>query len=63
MTRTTEVKPELLVGTFTCKVCNSTVGPVEQQFKYTEPLRCSNQTCMNGAGWNLQMAQSIFVDW
>ena len=28
VTRMTEVKPELLVGNFTCKVCNTTVGPV-----------------------------------
>lgn len=63
VTRTTEVKPELLVGNFTCKVCNTTVGPVEQQYKFTEPLRCSNQNCQNAVNWDLQMSQSIFVDW
>lgn len=30
VTRTTEVKPELLIGNFQCHVCNAEVGPVEQ---------------------------------
>lgn len=29
VTRTTEVKPELLVGNFLCKICQSQVGPIE----------------------------------
>jgi len=45
VTRTTEVKPELLIGNFTCKICNTQVGPIEQQYKYTEPLRCTNPNC------------------
>ena len=63
VTRTTEVKPELFVGTFKCKLCNATVGPIEQQYKYTEPLRCSNTQCQNMVQWELIMSQSIFVDW
>ena len=35
VTRTTEVKPELLVGTFKCNECGSEVTDVEQQFKVT----------------------------
>jgi DNA replication licensing factor MCM6 len=42
VTRTTEVKPELLIGNFLCHVCNAEVGPVEQQYKYTTPIRCTN---------------------
>lgn len=36
VTRTSEVRPELLYGTFTCEVCSGLVHDVEQQFKYTE---------------------------
>ena len=36
VTRTSEVRPELLVGTFRCQDCNAIVRDVEQQFKYTE---------------------------
>lgn len=36
VTRTSEVRPELLYGTFICKDCNGVMHNVEQQFKYTE---------------------------
>lgn len=36
VTRTSEVRPELLFGSFICEVCNGLVNDVEQQFKYTE---------------------------
>lgn len=53
VTRTTEVKPELFVGTFKCKLCNATSSPIEQQYKYTEPLRCTNTQCQNMVQWEL----------
>merc|ERR550532_1361925 len=37
ITRMTEVKPELLVGTFECNECSREVSGVEQQFKVTMP--------------------------
>lgn len=36
VTRTSEVRPELLYGTFVCEVCKGIVNEIEQQFKYTE---------------------------
>ena len=36
VTRTSEVRPELLFGSFICEVCGGLVNDVEQQFKYTE---------------------------
>lgn len=36
VTRTSEVRPELLLGSFLCLDCNNIVPDVEQQFKYTE---------------------------
>lgn len=36
VTRTSEVRPELLFGSFICEVCNGLFNDVEQQFKYTE---------------------------
>jgi DNA replication licensing factor MCM6 len=36
VTRTSEVRPELLYGSFICEVCGGFVPEVEQQFKYTE---------------------------
>lgn len=36
VTRTSEVRPELLFGSFICEACGGLVNEVEQQFKYTE---------------------------
>lgn len=40
VTRTSEVRPELIWGTFVCGECKTVVRDVEQQFKYTEVSRC-----------------------
>lgn len=63
VTRTSEVRPELMYGYFTCKECNTPTGAIEQQFKYTEPSSCSNQSCPNRIKWQLDIARSRFVDW
>lgn len=47
VTRTSEVRPELFYGTFKCESCFTLMRDVEQQFKYTTPLICSNPTCGN----------------
>jgi DNA replication licensing factor MCM6 len=36
VTRTSEVRPELVAGTFRCEVCKTIISDVEQQFKFTE---------------------------
>ena len=38
VTRTSEVRPELLFGSFVCEVCGGIVNEIEQQFKYTEVI-------------------------
>ncbi|EJU01264.1 MCM-domain-containing protein [Dacryopinax primogenitus] len=65
VTRTSEVRPELLFGTFTCgnPICKASVRDVEQQFKYTEPAQCQNLQCSNRTGWDLNIEQSRFSDW
>ena len=47
VTRTSEVRPELYLGTFKCESCLTVMKNVEQQFKYTTPMICSNPTCGN----------------
>ncbi|KAL0950282.1 hypothetical protein HGRIS_010262 [Hohenbuehelia grisea] len=63
VTRTSEVRPELLFGSFICEVCGGLVNDVEQQFKYTEPSLCPNPTCGNRVAWQLQIDTSKFTDW
>jgi DNA replication licensing factor MCM6 len=36
VTRTSEVRPELVAGWFRCEECRTVIEDVEQQFKYTE---------------------------
>ncbi|KAJ1407619.1 P-loop containing nucleoside triphosphate hydrolase [Sesbania bispinosa] len=63
VTRTSEVRPELLQGTFKCLDCGGVIKNVEQQFKYTEPTICVNATCNNRAKWALLRQESKFADW
>lgn len=63
VTRTTEVKPELNIGSFKCMECNSITQGIEQQFKFTEPVRCSNEKCGNKTKWELINSDSVFMDW
>eukprot|EP00268_Persea_americana_P052479 TRINITY_DN5877_c0_g1_i1.p1 TRINITY_DN5877_c0_g1~~TRINITY_DN5877_c0_g1_i1.p1 ORF type:complete len:831 (-),score=179.28 TRINITY_DN5877_c0_g1_i1:344-2836(-) len=63
VTRTSEVRPELLQGTFKCLDCGTVVKNVEQQFKYTEPIICVNPTCMKRGPWALLRQESKFADW
>ena len=67
VTRTSEVRPELMTGYFQCGECNSESFPVEQQFKFTEPTACKQADCKNtGTGkgkWRLDVSKSKFVDW
>lgn len=62
VTRTTEIKPELLVGTWECRLCNREVTDVEQQFKVTEPPICPNSNCGNTSHWKL-LGESPTTRW
>lgn len=61
VTRTSEVRPELHRGSFTCTMCRAVVDGVEQVFKYTEPTACPS--CPNQSYWVLNVAKSQFIDW
>ena len=63
VTRTSDVKPELLAGAFQCEMCGTMSDFVRQQFKYTQPVKCKNPTCVNRVEWSLRHDLSKFVDW
>ncbi|KAK1369360.1 DNA replication licensing factor MCM6 [Heracleum sosnowskyi] len=63
VTRTSEVRPELLHGTFKCLECATIIKNVEQQFKYTEPAICMNPMCSKGKSFALLRQDSKFADW
>jgi DNA replication licensing factor MCM6 len=47
VTRSSEVRPELLYGAFKCLDCNTIIRGVPQQFKYSPPVLCTNPSCGN----------------
>lgn len=61
VTRTSEVRPELYKGSFTCDMCSAVVDGIEQVFKYTEPTTCPS--CPNQSYWTLNVGKSQFIDW
>ncbi|GMH62323.1 hypothetical protein TL16_g03452 [Triparma laevis f. inornata] len=63
VTRTSDVRPELLTGCFRCGKCGHTLSDVEQQFQYTQPTMCTNPRCDNRNDWTLETNESTFVDW
>ncbi|KAK9469115.1 MCM2/3/5 family-domain-containing protein [Lipomyces arxii] len=63
VTRTSEVRPELYKGSFTCDACHAVVDNVEQMYKYTEPTICPSDNCGNRSFWTLNVPNSSFADW
>jgi DNA replication licensing factor MCM6 len=65
VTRTSEVRPELLLGTFLCSKCGLVAPNVLQQFHYTRPVTCRNPRCRNTSPLQfiLDTRQSTFCDW
>jgi DNA replication licensing factor MCM6 len=65
VTRTSQVRPELIIGVFRCNDCGTDSEPIEQQFRFTEPPACRNTACENKYHWtlNTDSVQTVFGDW
>ena len=77
VTRTSDVRPELLVGSFRCRKCGLVAPDVMQQYHLTRPPLCRNPRCQNrnSSEFHLEVASgdanledgngggSEFVDW
>ena len=65
VTRTSDVRPELLAGTFRCEECGMLAEHVRQEYRYTTPTICRNPQCSNISAnkWMLEFDKSTFVDW
>lgn len=61
VTRTSEVRPELKIGIFKCRTCGKLSKEIVQQFKYTEPKKCSTENCDRNS-WELEMSRCTFAD-
>ena len=62
VTRSSEVRPELLYGTFICKKCSQLNNGIEQQYQFTRPHVCKNITCTSN-DFQLVYDESTYVDW
>lgn len=65
VTRTSEVRPELLEGVFRCNKCGLLSSPIVQQYHYTRPTLCRNPRCRNRSPMEfvLEIQESQFSDW
>ena len=52
----------MVLGTFICADCQTSIPDVEQQFKYTQPSICRNPVCNNRQRFSLDVSKSRFVD-
>ena len=62
VTRSSEVRPELLYGVFICKKCSQLNPGIEQQYQFTKPHVCKNATCTSN-DFQLVYDESVYVDW
>ena len=65
VTRTSEVRPELLTGSFRCMKCGLLASGVPQHYHYTRPTVCRNPRCKNDSPLQfcLETAESELTDW
>lgn len=63
VTRTSDVRPELLFGSFRCVDCGVDCPNIEQDCRYTIPSICANASCTNRDKWTLKRETCTFVDW
>ncbi|KAJ1606917.1 DNA replication licensing factor MCM6-like AAA ATPase [Cryptosporidium canis] len=63
ITRTSDVRPELLKGCFECEICGCIVDNVVQQFVYSLPSVCPTKGCGNRIAWQLRLENCDFGDW
>ncbi|OAG29911.1 DNA replication licensing factor MCM6 [Nematocida displodere] len=63
VTRSAQVRPELLEGAFSCLECKALVRGILQERKYRQPTHCINPICLNRSKFRLAVEESSFCDW
>ncbi|MHA1129591.1 MAG: minichromosome maintenance protein MCM [Candidatus Helarchaeota archaeon] len=62
LTRASEVKPQLTVGVFKCRICGE-VMRIPQRDYYTKPYQCQNNSCARKGPFEFIAKESQFIDW
>lgn len=63
VTRTSDVRPELFLGSFRCVDCGIDCPNIQQDCRFTTPSNCANTSCTNRDKWTLKREDCTFVDW
>lgn len=63
VTKSSEVRPELLYGQFSCGECKRLSPTIFQQFVFTEPKFCLTPGCGNKTDFELVKERSRYTDW
>lgn len=65
ITRTSDVRPELLCASFRCNKCGLLAENIQQQYYFTRPMLCRNPRCQNQSPkeFSLDSQRSESVDW
>lgn len=66
VTRTSDVRPELLIGAFRCTKCGLLAEHIQQQYSFTRPTTCRNPRCNNPNPSEFVLdcgPKSEFIDW
>ena len=65
VTRTSDVRPELLLASFRCNKCGLVASKIPQQYHFTRPTLCRNPRCKNMSPmqFGLEIRDSEFADW
>ena len=66
VTRTSDVRPELLIGSFRCTKCGLLAEHIQQQYCFTRPKTCRNPRCNNQSPTEFVLdcgPKSEFIDW
>lgn len=63
VTRVSQVRPELVMASFTCNVCHTVINNIQQNNSYTEPIYCPNNLCNNRSLFSLNTNNCTFSNW
>ncbi len=62
LTRSSEVKPQLMEGVFECRACGEKVSVIQGD-SYTKPYQCTNNACNKKGPFTFITQESTFIDW
>lgn len=63
VTRLSEIEHKLKSATFISTLCKELIPNIQQEFKFTKPVKCIGQQCTNRNSWEIKPETCHFEDW